>query len=68
MWMAGGGIRASHVHGATDDFGHFALEDRVHVHDINNYFTLFGINHESQLFIIGRDLNLPMSSEKVIIL
>ncbi|MCE9604674.1 MAG: DUF1501 domain-containing protein [Planctomycetia bacterium] len=29
MWMAGGGVRGGHVHGATDDFGHHAVQDPV---------------------------------------
>ena len=29
MWLAGGGVRSGHVHGATDDFGHHAVVDTV---------------------------------------
>ena len=29
MWLAGGGFKAGHVHGATDEFGHKAVEDVV---------------------------------------
>jgi len=35
IWMAGGGVKAGHVHGATDDIGHKAVEDRVSVHDFH---------------------------------
>ena len=35
MWMAGGGVKAGHVHGATDDIGHKAVEGRVSVHDFH---------------------------------
>ena len=35
MWMAGGGVKGGHVHGATDDIGHKAVEDRVSVHDFH---------------------------------
>ncbi len=35
MWLAGGGVRGGHVHGATDEFGFKAVEDRVHVHDLH---------------------------------
>ena len=35
MWLAGGGIKAGHVHGKTDDFGFNVIEDPVHVHDLN---------------------------------
>ncbi len=32
LWMAGGGIKAGHVHGATDDLGFNAVFDPMHVH------------------------------------
>src|SRR5881409_3892544 len=32
MWMAGGGVRGGYVHGATDEFGFQAVENKVHVH------------------------------------
>ena len=28
MWMAGGGVRGGYVHGATDEFGFKAVENR----------------------------------------
>ena len=34
LWMAGGGFRAGHVHGGTDDFGYAAVEDRERVADL----------------------------------
>ena len=33
--MAGGGVRGGTVHGATDEIGHKAVEDRVSVHDFH---------------------------------
>ena len=35
MWLAGGGIRAGHVHGETDELGFNVVKDPVHVHDLN---------------------------------
>ncbi|WP_278467027.1 DUF1501 domain-containing protein [Gimesia maris] len=35
IWMAGGGVKAGHIHGATDDFGHRAVEDVVTQHDFH---------------------------------
>src|SRR5204863_5426888 len=35
VWLAGGGIKGGHVHGATDEFGFRATEDPVHVHDLH---------------------------------
>jgi hypothetical protein len=34
IWMAGGGIRAGHVHGATDEFGYQIVEDKMTVRDL----------------------------------
>ena len=47
MWLAGGGIKGGVVHGATDEFGWHAVENKVHVHDLNSKsLHLMGINHE----------------------
>lgn len=35
VWMAGGGIRGGSVHGATDEIGFHAIEDRHYVTDIH---------------------------------
>jgi uncharacterized protein (DUF1501 family) len=35
VWMAGGGIRGGIVHGATDEIGFHAVEDRHYVTDIH---------------------------------
>jgi len=46
-WMAGGGVRAGHTHGATDDFGYNVTENGVHVHDFHaTLLHLLGIDHE----------------------
>ena len=45
-WVAGGGFRAGHVHGATDEWGHKAVEDVVHHYDYHaTLLHLFGIDH-----------------------
>jgi Protein of unknown function (DUF1501) len=47
LWMAGGGTRGGHVHGATDDFGWNIVADPVHVHDHQaTILHLLGIDHE----------------------
>ncbi len=47
-WLAGGGVRKGHVHGATDDFGWNIAKDPVHVHDMQaTLLHLCGINHEA---------------------
>ena len=48
MWLAGGGFRGGHVHGATDEFGHHAVVDRVSHSDYHaTLFKLFGLDHEA---------------------
>jgi hypothetical protein len=60
MWLAGGGIKGGHVHGATDDLGIDAVKDRVHVHDLHaTILHLMGIDHEKLTFrYSGRDFRL----------
>jgi hypothetical protein len=44
-WLAGGGIKRGHVHGATDDFGHHAVTDVVTHHDFHaTLLHLFGLD------------------------
>ena len=48
MWMAGGGVKGGHVHGATDEFGFQAVENPVHVHDLHaTILHLLGFDHET---------------------
>ncbi len=46
LWLAGGGFRAGHVHGATDDFGYRAAVDRVSVPDLHaTLLHQLGLDH-----------------------
>ena len=46
LWLAGGGFKAGHVHGATDDFGYAAVQDVVNVHDLHaTLLATLGIDH-----------------------
>jgi uncharacterized protein (DUF1501 family) len=60
MWLAGGGVKAGHVHGATDDYGWYAVRDKVHVHDLHaTILHLMGIDHERLTYRYGgRDYRL----------
>ena len=60
MWMAGGGVKGGHVHGATDEFGFAAAENKVHVHDLHaTIMKLLGFDHEKLTFrSAGRDFRL----------
>ena len=60
MWLAGAGLRKGHVHGATDEFGFAAAENRVHVHDLHaTLLYLLGFEHEKFTYrYAGRDFRL----------
>jgi hypothetical protein len=60
MWLAGGGVRGGYVHGATDEFGFAAVENKVHVHDLHaTILHLLGFDHERLTYrYAGRDFRL----------
>ena len=60
MWMAGGGIKGGMTHGATDDYGWHAVQEKVHVHDLHaTILHLLGIDHERLTYRYGgRDYRL----------
>jgi hypothetical protein len=60
LWLAGGGIKKGHVHGATDDFGFNVVDGAVHVHDLHaTLLHLLGLDHERLTFRFqGRDYRL----------
>jgi hypothetical protein len=50
-WMAGGGVKGGYVHGATDEFGFRAVEQKVHVHDLHaTILHLLGFDHTRLTF------------------
>ncbi len=68
FWMAGGGVKGGIAHGATDEVGLRAREDRVHVHDLHaTILHLLGIDHERLTFTHnGRDERLTDTAGKVV--
>jgi len=60
MWMAGGGVKGGHVHGTTDEFGFKAVENPMHVHDLQaTILHLLGFDHEKLTYrYAGRDFRL----------
>ena len=58
--LAGGGVRGGYIHGATDEFGYRAVENRVHVHDLHaTILHLLGFDHERLTYrYAGRDFRL----------
>jgi hypothetical protein len=60
LWLAGGGVRGGYAHGATDEFGFQAVEDKVHIHDLHaTMLHLLGFDHEKLTYrYAGRDFRL----------
>ena len=60
LWMAGGGVKGGMAYGATDKFGWYSVENRVHIHDFHaTILHLMGIDHTKQTFrYSGRDFRL----------
>ncbi len=60
MWMAGGGVKAGCEFGQSDELGFNAVENPVHVHDLNaTILHLLGFDHERLTFRTqGRDFRL----------
>jgi hypothetical protein len=60
VWMAGGGVKAGFRYGATDDYGYYAVENKVHLHDLHaTLLHLLGLDHEKLTFrYAGRDFRL----------
>jgi uncharacterized protein (DUF1501 family) len=51
MWVAGGGFKGGHVHGATDDYGYNIVENPVSAHDLHaTLLHQLGVNHERLTF------------------
>ncbi len=60
QWFAGGGVKPGFAYGETDEFGHYAVNNKVHMHDIHaTILHLLGLDHERLTFrYAGRDFRL----------
>jgi hypothetical protein len=60
IWLAGGGFKPGIAYGETDDLGHFAIENKVHMHDLHaTILHQLGLDHEKLTFRHdGRDFRL----------
>ena len=60
MWLAGGGIKGGQVIGKTDDLALKAVEDPVHIHDLQaTILHTMGLDHERLTYRhMGRDFRL----------
>jgi hypothetical protein len=51
VWLAGGGVKPGFAYGRTDEFGHLAVEEKVHMHDLHaTILHLLGLDHERLTF------------------
>ena len=68
IWMAGGGVKGGQVIGATDDIAWGAVEDPVHVHDLQaTILHLCGLDHTRLTYRFqGRDFRLTDVAGKVV--
>jgi hypothetical protein len=68
MWMAGAGVKPGMAYGATDDYGYYAQEDKVHIHDLHaTILHLLGLNHEKLTYkYAGRDFRLTDVEGRVV--
>ncbi len=68
IWMAGGGVKAGHIHGATDEIGLGIAQGKVHVHDLHaTILHLLGFDHEALTYrYAGRDFRLTDVFGKVV--
>ena len=60
MWLAGGGVKGGMRYGTTDDYGYYATENKVHIHDLHaTILHLLGLDHERLTYrYAGRDFRL----------
>lgn len=60
MWLAGGGVKGGFRYGATDEYGYYAVENKVHVHDLHaTILHALGLDHKDLTYRhAGRDFRL----------
>ena len=68
IWMAGGGCRGGHIHGATDELGWNIVRDPVHINDFHaTLLHLFGLDHLRLTYRYqGRDFRLTDVGGRVV--
>jgi hypothetical protein len=68
VWLAGGGIRGGVTYGATDEIGLYAVEDRVHVHDLHaTILHCLGLDHRKlTYFYNGREERPTINGGRII--
>lgn len=67
-WFAGGGVKGGFHFGNTDEYGYYAVENKVHLHDFHaTILALMGLDHERLTYrYAGRDFRLTDIHGKVV--
>ncbi|HZT78657.1 MAG TPA: DUF1501 domain-containing protein [Gemmataceae bacterium] len=60
VWLAGGGVKAGTVYGATDEYGYHVVEGKVEMYDLHaTMLHLLGMDHKRLTYRFGgRDMRL----------
>ncbi len=68
VWLAGGGVRGGMAYGSTDEFGYYAVDKKVHLHDLHaTLLHLMGLEHTKLTYrYSGRDFRLTDVYGKVL--
>ena len=68
VWLAGGGFKPGMAYGATDDFGHRAVDGRTHMHDLHaTILHQLGLDHERLTYrYAGRNFRLTDVAGRVV--
>ncbi|MFO0944417.1 MAG: DUF1501 domain-containing protein [Planctomycetota bacterium] len=68
VWLAGGGVKGGVSHGATDEIGHKAVENRVSVNDLHaTILHLVGMDHKRLTYKYnGREFRLTDVAGEVV--
>jgi hypothetical protein len=68
VWVAGGGFKPGFAFGETDELGHYAVKDKVHMHDLHaTILNQLGLDHEKLTFRhAGRDYRLTDVQGRVV--
>jgi hypothetical protein len=68
VWLCGGGFKPGTTFGETDEFGHLAIAEKVHMHDLHaTILHQLGLDHERLTFrYAGRDFRLTDVAGRVV--
>jgi hypothetical protein len=60
IWMAGGGVKGGTIYGATDEYGYYAIENKLEIHDLHaTMLHLLGMDHTKLTYrFSSRDMRL----------